>query len=36
MFNNYEISLIKRYDSRRYFENVLQSYYSKNYRAAIL
>lgn len=36
MFSNYEISLIKRSDSRKYFEDVLQSYYSKNYRAAIL
>jgi len=36
MFSNYEISLIKRNDSRRYFEDVLQSYYAKNYRAAIL
>lgn len=36
MFNNYEISLIKRSESRKYFEDVLQSYYSKNYRAAVL
>ncbi len=36
MFNNYEISLIKRSDSRKYFEDVLQSYYSKNYRASVL
>ena len=36
MFSNYEISLIKRSDSRKYFEDVLQSFYSKNYRAAVL
>ncbi len=36
MFSIYEISLIKRSDSRKYFEDVLQSYYSKNYRATIL
>ena len=36
MFNNNEINQIKRSESRKYFEDVLQSYYSKNYRAAIL
>ena len=36
MFGNYEISLIKKNESRKYFEDVLQSFYSKNYRATIL
>lgn len=36
MFSDYEISLIKRNNSRKYFEDVLQSYYAKNYRASIL
>lgn len=36
MFNEYEIKKIKNSDSRRYFEDVLQSYYSKNYKASIL
>ena len=36
MFSDYEISLIKRNHSRKYFEDVLQSYYANNYRATIL
>jgi len=36
MFNSYDISLIKKNESRKYFEDVLQSFYSKNYRATVL
>lgn len=36
MFHSNEINQIKRNKSREYFKDILQSYYSKNYRATIL